>query len=91
MTDKREASETEDEGRTKRVLFMGAVKSRADKTTRVDGRTDGRTDGHGVTLARLTDQLKLANEARKRAKSHNVERSVEVTVFMVFGDCLLMI
>ena len=86
MTDKREASETEDE----EGIIYGRGKEPGGQNN-ASRRKDGRTDGHGVTLARLTDQLKLANEARKRAKSHNVERSVEVTVLMVFGDCLLMI
>ena len=39
--------------RTKRVLFMGAVKSRADKTTRADGRTD--TEMLRVTLTQLAN------------------------------------
>ena len=53
---------------------MGAVKSRADKTTQ---KTEG-MQRVTLTPARMTDATvdpKLANEARKRAKSQNVKRS----------------
>ena len=77
MTDKREGSEgdgrrtgrTEDEG-----IIYGRGKESGGQNNSEDGR-DAKSDTHTRTDDRRTVDPKLANEARKRAKSQDVERS----------------
>ena len=67
---------------------MGAVKSRADKTTPSVMETEG-MQRVTLTPARMTDVTvdpKLANEARKRAKSQDVERSSNSPTSFVRGS-----